>query len=95
MSNQSNNRVDTSTDNLAPVTSVGEWVVTLLILCIPIVNLIMLIIWACNNGNGIPNRATFSKAYLIMMAIGVVCYILLFVLFGSLMAGAGAGASTY
>ena len=92
MSIQTNNHLDTSNGNLAPVTSVGEWLVTLLILCIPIVNLIMLIIWACNNGNGLPNRATFSKAYLIMMAIGIVLYIIILVMFGSMMV---AGAKSY
>lgn len=90
MSNQSNNRVDTSTGNLAPVISVGEWLVTLLIICIPFVNLIMLIIWACNNGNGNPNRANFSKAYFILMAILFILYILfLVIIFGGMIAAAG------
>ena len=39
------NQVCQPTEEKAPVMSVGEWMVTLLILFIPIVNIIMLFIW--------------------------------------------------
>ncbi len=59
------------------VMSVKDWIITLLILEIPLVNIIALIIWA--NGTGNKNRANFASASLILIAIGIViffCYII-------------------
>ena len=53
-----------------PPISVGDWVLTLLILAIPLVNLIMLFVWAFG-GNTHPSKESFAKASLIWMAIGI------------------------
>lgn len=48
--------------------SVGDWLITMLILIIPIVNLVMLFIW----GFGSPDpRRNYARASLIWMAIGI------------------------
>jgi len=54
----------------SPVT-VGDWVVTLIILAIPLVNLIMLIVWAFSSSTP-KSKSNFAKASLIMMLIGLV-----------------------
>ncbi|MCZ8535082.1 hypothetical protein [Psychrobacillus psychrodurans] len=48
--------------------SVGDWLITMLILIIPIVNLVMLFIWGF--GNPDPRR-NYARASLIWMAIGI------------------------
>jgi cytochrome c oxidase assembly factor CtaG len=65
----------------APIMTVGSWVVTMLILCIPIVNIIMLIVWAAGSDDN-PNRKNWAIAQLIFFVIGIVLWI---VLFGSFM----------
>jgi len=62
------------------VMSTGEWVVTLLIMMIPCVNIIMLFVWGFGNGN--VNRRNYCRAYLIMVAIGIALYLLLILIFG-------------
>ena len=52
------------TEEKAPVISVGEWMVTLLILFIPIVNIIMLFIWGFGGGVN-KTKANYCKASLI------------------------------
>jgi hypothetical protein len=49
--------------------SVGEWVLTIFLVGIPIVGLIMLCIWAFGNKND--ERENFAKASLIWMLIGI------------------------
>jgi len=51
--------------------SVGEWIVTYLIMCVPLVNLIMLFVWAFGSGTK-SSKANWAKASLIFMAIGIV-----------------------
>ncbi|ALC88267.1 hypothetical protein AM499_15455 [Bacillus sp. FJAT-22090] len=48
--------------------SVGEWLLTMLIMIIPIVNIVMLFIWGF--GNPDPRR-NYARASLIWMAISI------------------------
>lgn len=86
MQNQTNNNTfNSSSGNLAPVMSIGDWLIMFIVFCIPIVNLIMVLVWAFS-GNGNPNRSNFCKAYLIVMAITVILYIIVLAIFGSIIA---------
>ena len=60
----------------APIMTVGNWIVTMLIMIIPLVNIIMLIVWAASSTEN-PNRKNWVIAQLIFMAIGVLIWILL------------------
>ena len=55
--------------------SVGDWFVTMLIMIIPLVNLIMLFIWAFGSGTN-ESKANWAKASLIWMLVGIVIAIL-------------------
>ncbi len=61
--------------------SVGDWVITLLITFIPIVNVIMYLVWAFSDSTNHSKR-NFAKAALIWMAIGIVIYIILIMIMG-------------
>ncbi len=65
--------------------SMGEWLVTLLILTFgPCVNIVMMFVWGFGNGN--VNRKRFCQAYLIIWAIMVVLMIILYgTIFSALM----------
>ncbi|WP_301673503.1 hypothetical protein [Neisseria blantyrii] len=54
-----NNTPEIQNDN-APVMTTGQWVLTMIVFMIPLVNIIMLFVWAFGRGN--PNRANFCKA---------------------------------
>jgi len=64
------------------VMSVKDWLITLLIMIIPCVNIIMLFVWAFSN-NGNENRKSWARAYLIFLAVGIVLYILLMLVAGA------------
>ena len=55
-------------DNTEVTVSVKEWLITFLILCIPTVNIIMMIVWAFGGGAS-PTKANLFKASLIMTVI--------------------------
>ena len=70
----------------APVVSVKEWLLTNLIMMIPLVNLIMMLVWAFSSNTN-PNKANYFKATLILFAIVMVIYLVLaVVIFGSIAA---------
>ena len=62
--------------------SVGEWVITIIIIAIPIVGFIMLFVWGFGS-NTQPSKANWAKAALIMVGISIV---LSFLFLGSLLA---------
>lgn len=64
----------------APVLSLKDWMITYLLLVIPIVNIIMLFIWAFGDGEN-PNKANFAKAQLLWMVIVFGVSIIFFVFF--------------
>lgn len=68
--------------NNAPVVRVGEWVLTIFLLAIPLVNIVMLFVWGFGGGAN-PSKANYAKAALIWMAIGIVLTILFYVIFGA------------
>ena len=61
--------------------SIGEWVITIIIIAIPIVGFIMLFIWGFGS-NTQPSKANWAKATLIMIGISIV---LSFLFLGSLL----------
>ena len=65
--------------------SVGEWVITIIIIAIPIVGFIMLFVWGFGS-NTQPSKANWAKATLIMIGISIV---LSFLFLGSLLAIVG------
>ena len=70
----------------APVVSVKEWLLTNLILMIPLVNIVMMFVWAFSSNTN-PNKANYFKAALILFAIVMVIYLVLaVVIFGSIAA---------
>ncbi|MGM0636242.1 MAG: hypothetical protein ACQESK_09265 [Bacteroidota bacterium] len=69
------------TTNHQPIKT-GEWFVTLLITAIPLVGLIMLFVWAFGSNTN-PSKANWAKAALIWMAIMIVIYIIIGLIFGT------------
>lgn len=72
----------TNTTPVHPSITLGSWIVTILITLIPIVNIIMLFVWAFSSSTN-PCKANWAKASLIIGAIGI----LFIVLFSSVLAG--------
>ncbi|KZC76359.1 hypothetical protein TV01_0512 [Neisseria flavescens] len=64
----------------APVVSVKEWLITNLIMMIPLVNIVMMLVWAFSSNTN-PNKANYFKAALILFAIVMVIYLVLAVVF--------------
>lgn len=69
--------------------SVGQWMLTLFLVFIPLVNIIMLLVWAFGSSTH-PEKANWAKATLIWMLIFVGLSILMTIIGGAgMMAGAG------
>ena len=57
--------------------TVGDWIITSIILAIPIVGFIMLFVWGFGS-NTQPSKANWAKATLIMIGISFVIMLLFF-----------------
>ena len=61
--------------------SVKEWLITNLILCIPIINIVMMFVWAFSNSEK-PSKSNYFKAQLIFVAIIIAIQVFFFMIFG-------------
>ena len=61
--------------------SVGDWIVTFIVLAIPLVNVGALLYWAFS-GSANPSKRTYAQASLILFVVAVVLYLLAALVFG-------------
>ena len=47
---------------------ISDWIVSLILLIIPLVNIIMLIVWAASSSTH-PSKKSFAQAYLIIIGV--------------------------
>lgn len=69
--------------------SVGDWIVTFIILAIPLVNIGAMLYWAFS-GSANPSKRTYAQASLILFVVAVVFYLLVVVVFGVSLGSSGA-----
>ncbi len=60
---------------VSEVVSMKEWIITMLILMVPLVNIVMPFVWAFGSNTN-PSKANYFKAMLIMAAIWIVIWFL-------------------
>ncbi len=72
----------------SPIMSIGEWVITLLLTSIPIVNIVMLFVWGFGSATN-PTKANFAKASLIFVLAAVVLWIVFGALFAVMLTSMG------
>lgn len=63
------------------VVSTGDWFVSMLVACIPLVGIVMMFVWAF--GGTAPSKKNWARAVLIWWAVAVVLAIVLSVIFGA------------
>jgi len=57
--------------------SVGDWILTLMLTAIPLIYIIMLFVWVFNK-NTHPSKVNFAKANLIMIALVIGIFAVIF-----------------
>jgi hypothetical protein len=65
--------------------TIGNWLLTFIILAIPLVGIVMQIVWAVS-GETHPSKRTFCQAGLIMFGIMIVLFVAIVVLGGGIAA---------
>lgn len=73
---------DYLSDSLEQPMSVGNWLITILLMAIPIVNVVLLFIWAFGSNTNV-SKANWAKATLILF---VILFCLGFLFWGSIFA---------
>jgi len=61
------------TQETSPV-SMGDWIITLIVLAIPIVGIVMLFVWGFSNGTN-PSKQNYCRAALILVAVVFVVWL--------------------
>ncbi len=65
------------------VVTIGDWIITMILMCIPIVNFILLLVWAFSASTPV-SKANWAKASLIFILIGLILCILFWGAIGSM-----------
>lgn len=81
LTNDTNN--DINYDKYSEPMTLKDWIITLLLMLIPIANIVLMFVWAFGS-NVNKSKKTYFQASLIMAAIGIV----FFLIFGSVIFGA-------
>lgn len=76
------------TERNQKVVSVGDWMITTLIMIIPIVNFVMLFVWALSSSTP-KSKSNWAKASLIWMAIGIGLLVIFWGSLGAMFIAAG------
>ena len=71
-------------ENLEEPVTFGDWMLSLLLMMIPCVNIVMMFVYAF--GNGKKSKSNFFKAYLVWMLISIVLSVIIIAIFGASMA---------
>ncbi len=58
--------------NDQPMTT-GAWFLTMLLLSVPLLNLVLIVVWACGVGN--ISRVTFCRASILLVVISLLIYL--------------------
>jgi hypothetical protein len=66
---------------VSPV-SLGDWIITLIVLAIPIVGIVMLFVWGFSSGTH-PSKQNYCRAALILAAVVFVLWLLFFFTIGA------------
>lgn len=74
-----------ATQGSEPV-SIGDWIITLIVLAIPLVGLIMLFVWGFSAGTP-ASKQNYCRAVLVFAVIAIVLGILFMFLFGAALSG--------
>ncbi len=74
---------DPGRDEMEVPITMGEWMISLLIMMIPCANLIMAFVWAFSDKEK-KSKSNFFKAYLIYMGISALLSMVSFFIFGAL-----------
>ena len=74
--------------------TMGQWMLNIFLVAIPVVNIIMLFVWGFSASTA-PAKKNWARANLIWLAIGIVVYILILVLFGATFLAALSSSGSY
>ena len=66
-----------------PHMKVGNWLVSMLLMLIPVANIVLVFVWAFGSDVN-PSKKSFFQAYLILMLISIVIGTILGILFGAI-----------
>ena len=62
--------------------SVGDWIITMLIIMIPCLGIVMMFVWAFSSSEN-KSKSNYFKAQLIFLGVVLIFYLIMFAIFGA------------